>query len=137
LGSARCSRRPAGAVIAAHDGTLPVEYPIGLQVFVRAASTEEADLELFQREEVRQQSGVLSERSTWPAVIVLVLLVLLAGTPSRAARRYGLGVESASPVRGADQRPRHHPGEADLLGLGLEADELVGLHPPDNRVVPR
>src|SRR5690606_32406497 len=37
----------------------------------------------------------------------------------------GLPVQPAGPVGGAHQRPGHHPGEADLLGLGGQLHELL------------
>src|SRR3954451_12913809 len=48
----------------------------------------------------------------------------------------GLLVEPPGAVGAAHQRAGQDPGETDLLGLGLEADELLGLDPPDDRVVP-
>src|SRR5690625_483125 len=46
-------------------------------------------------------------------------------------------VEPPRPVRGAYEGSRHDAGEADLVGLVLELDELLGLDPPLDRVVPR
>ncbi len=48
----------------------------------------------------------------------------------------GLLVEPAGAVRRAHQRARHDAGEADLVGLVLELDELLGLDPALDRVVP-
>src|SRR5690349_411398 len=47
----------------------------------------------------------------------------------------GLLVERAGPVGRTYERPGHDSGEADLVGLGLELDELLGLDPPLDGVV--
>src|SRR6478735_8925691 len=46
-----------------------------------------------------------------------------------------LAVQRAGPVGRADQRPGHHTGEADLLGLLAELDELDRFDPPVDRMV--
>src|SRR4051794_17445924 len=59
--------------------------------------------------------------------------------PTGAGGPAGLGgllVGPAGAVGAAPQRAGQRPGEAHLLGLRLEAHELLGLDPPDDRVVP-
>src|SRR5690242_18876878 len=47
----------------------------------------------------------------------------------------GLLVAGAGPVGRTYERSGHDAGEADLVGLGLELDELLGLDPPLDGVV--
>src|SRR5579875_2118210 len=60
----------------------------------------------------------------------------LAGSDGLPGLR-GLAVKLARAVGGADQRAGHDAGEADLQGLFAEFDELLGLDPALDRVVPR
>ena len=48
---------------------------------------------------------------------------------------HGLTVQPTRPVRRTHERPGQDAGEADLLGLGGELHELLGLDPPLDRVV--
>ena len=56
---------------------------------------------------------------------------------ARLAGRHGLLVEPAGAVGRAHERTGHHAGEPDLVGLVLQLDELLGLHPALDGVVPR
>ena len=60
----------------------------------------------------------------------------MTGSPAweRAADR--LLVKTTGAVRRPHQRTGHHAGEADVVGLVLELDELLGLDPPLDGVVP-
>src|SRR6478609_11344065 len=60
-----------------------------------------------------------------------------AGSGGRGgARVHRLTVQPAGTVGRADQRTGERSGEADLVGLGLELDELLRLDPPLDGVVP-
>ena len=60
----------------------------------------------------------------------------MTGLARVGAGGHRLLVEAAGAVRRAHQRAGHHAGEADVVGLVLELDELLGLDPPLDRVVP-
>src|SRR5690606_26943019 len=63
-------------------------------------------------------------------------IVVSRGTaPSGLPRLDRLLVQAAGAVAGAHQRARHDAREADLLRLGGQLHELLGLHPPLDRVV--
>src|SRR3954469_20116952 len=55
---------------------------------------------------------------------------------SRAGRHH-VGVQTAGSVRRPDQWTAHHPEEAERARLGLELDELIGMHPALDRVMAR
>ena len=62
------------------------------------------------------------------------------GQPARdlaALCDHRLGPEASGAVTGSNQRTRKHTEEADLFGLGLDVEELLGAYPPIHRQVPR
>src|SRR5215204_3810196 len=57
------------------------------------------------------------------------------GSDASASARDGLLVEAARAVGRTYERSRHDAGETDLVRLGLELDELLGLDPALDGVV--
>ena len=52
-----------------------------------------------------------------------------------AAGAHALGPQQARAVRGTHEGACHDAGEAQLLGLGCQLDELLGVDPAVDRVV--
>src|SRR5258708_28635068 len=113
----------------------------GRTVFARSTSSDRSP------PSVARSSSPRSSTTTVPSLRVYWVTTASATVPPRFGDglSYGGGrggpsidgllVEPTGPVRGTHQRPAHHAGETDRLGLFAERHELLRPHPTLYRVV--